>query len=563
VVRKSRRTYGRKQPTSERVVTSAGHSIGNATLGVGNSQSVAELKQDLDTPHAAAPKKQKTRRGSRHRTEVSECTQTGFEKLKAAALQPDKIAAQTPSLTPQNAIGDENVGENQNECQVEHKECLGAPEPTFIPPEPPVAAKHFPYVIPEGVDATVVNPVEGDSGSDTSDGPQMPALVYDAQNTSESPRHPPSRHSELESSARESNTPETPETLENPANELTSLVPQGTRVSAGSDDAPSWMPDEVLAANDPSFRVAPLPSLATLSQDRSTPLEADQPQQLAQPGIDLAPAFTDDPDFQDYPENEEEITEMLSSDEEEGKKSGIAAANTLDADPTMNVRVFEGNIGPLPIHPTRTRTGSRSLIRRTLRAATKLVPRSLPNLRPQVVLEATQTAAAALSSMASAALSKTGLVSGQQNSSNPVDSTEECATVQAISTPDEASDITTTLALPGSPVSGAEAEKQSGGLAHGETTTTESKTHPADEVQSPQDDASQQKPKMPPLVDRSSPKWQDDETAPACNDCEAQFSWFTRKHHCRYCGLVYCHSCSPHNLDGHRMCRKCQELVNR
>ena len=40
------------------------------------------------------------------------------------------------------------------------------------------------------------------------------------------------------------------------------------------------------------------------------------------------------------------------------------------------------------------------------------------------------------------------------------------------------------------------------------------------------------------------PRWQPDSEAPSCNKCVASFDYFNRRHHCRYCGLIFCNSCS-------------------
>ena len=36
------------------------------------------------------------------------------------------------------------------------------------------------------------------------------------------------------------------------------------------------------------------------------------------------------------------------------------------------------------------------------------------------------------------------------------------------------------------------------------------------------------------------PEMQPDADVSVCNNCHAEFGWFTRKHHCRTCGLIYC-----------------------
>ncbi|KAK4673157.1 hypothetical protein QC763_109360 [Podospora pseudopauciseta] len=44
------------------------------------------------------------------------------------------------------------------------------------------------------------------------------------------------------------------------------------------------------------------------------------------------------------------------------------------------------------------------------------------------------------------------------------------------------------------------------------------------------------------------PRWQPDAEVTYCPICNAQFSIFVRKHHCRKCGRVVCASCSPHRI---------------
>lgn len=48
-------------------------------------------------------------------------------------------------------------------------------------------------------------------------------------------------------------------------------------------------------------------------------------------------------------------------------------------------------------------------------------------------------------------------------------------------------------------------------------------------------------------------QWVQDEECEHCNACGVEFSFFLRKHHCRMCGLLLCHECSPHvrQLPGH------------
>lgn len=44
------------------------------------------------------------------------------------------------------------------------------------------------------------------------------------------------------------------------------------------------------------------------------------------------------------------------------------------------------------------------------------------------------------------------------------------------------------------------------------------------------------------------PRWQPDDETTECPICEAPFSFWYRKHHCRKCGRVVCASCSPHRI---------------
>lgn len=40
------------------------------------------------------------------------------------------------------------------------------------------------------------------------------------------------------------------------------------------------------------------------------------------------------------------------------------------------------------------------------------------------------------------------------------------------------------------------------------------------------------------------PQWIPDSDAPRCMSCSTQFTPFRRRHHCRNCGLIFCHFCS-------------------
>lgn len=53
------------------------------------------------------------------------------------------------------------------------------------------------------------------------------------------------------------------------------------------------------------------------------------------------------------------------------------------------------------------------------------------------------------------------------------------------------------------------------------------------------------KPLMRPLP-RKVHSWVDDETVVSCYNCNAEFSMFLRRHHCRLCGKIYCFECSDY-----------------
>jgi len=42
--------------------------------------------------------------------------------------------------------------------------------------------------------------------------------------------------------------------------------------------------------------------------------------------------------------------------------------------------------------------------------------------------------------------------------------------------------------------------------------------------------------------------WIRDEDAPKCYNCNTEFGWIIRRHHCRCCGKIFCHKCSNNNM---------------
>ncbi|KAL0860939.1 hypothetical protein ABMA27_009471 [Loxostege sticticalis] len=52
----------------------------------------------------------------------------------------------------------------------------------------------------------------------------------------------------------------------------------------------------------------------------------------------------------------------------------------------------------------------------------------------------------------------------------------------------------------------------------------------------------------PPAGPERAPEWVPDIAAPACMRCDAHFTAFRRRHHCRNCGKVFCASCSSNSI---------------
>lgn len=66
------------------------------------------------------------------------------------------------------------------------------------------------------------------------------------------------------------------------------------------------------------------------------------------------------------------------------------------------------------------------------------------------------------------------------------------------------------------------------------------------------------------------PRWELDEEAPECRRCHNKFDFFNRRHHCRYCGKIFCGSCSALKLilppgynqpDPQRICIGCGDIL--
>jgi len=43
-------------------------------------------------------------------------------------------------------------------------------------------------------------------------------------------------------------------------------------------------------------------------------------------------------------------------------------------------------------------------------------------------------------------------------------------------------------------------------------------------------------------------EWKDDKHFMTCYSCQSTFSLFLRRHHCRYCGNIFCYSCCDYSI---------------
>ena len=56
-----------------------------------------------------------------------------------------------------------------------------------------------------------------------------------------------------------------------------------------------------------------------------------------------------------------------------------------------------------------------------------------------------------------------------------------------------------------------------------------------------------------PMLKLSRRQWASDRLYPQCHNCRCDFTLWTRRHHCRICGLVFCNSCSSHSVSTNSM----------
>jgi len=66
-------------------------------------------------------------------------------------------------------------------------------------------------------------------------------------------------------------------------------------------------------------------------------------------------------------------------------------------------------------------------------------------------------------------------------------------------------------------------------------------------------------PTMEAKSDKKKVQWIPDADRPECNLCKATFGWFTRQHHCRTCGEIFCDTFSAYkDAVGDRLCKRCK-----
>ena len=50
-------------------------------------------------------------------------------------------------------------------------------------------------------------------------------------------------------------------------------------------------------------------------------------------------------------------------------------------------------------------------------------------------------------------------------------------------------------------------------------------------------------------LDNARPIWQPDQTTDNCTKCNMRFTFLNRRHHCRYCGRIFCGICTDYRLN--------------
>jgi len=66
-------------------------------------------------------------------------------------------------------------------------------------------------------------------------------------------------------------------------------------------------------------------------------------------------------------------------------------------------------------------------------------------------------------------------------------------------------------------------------------------------------------------LESTDPKWMLDENVKECcsTECKRIFNLVRRRHHCRFCGKIFCNKCTKNSIKGYRACLPCFELVAR
>ncbi len=64
------------------------------------------------------------------------------------------------------------------------------------------------------------------------------------------------------------------------------------------------------------------------------------------------------------------------------------------------------------------------------------------------------------------------------------------------------------------------------------------------------------------ILPRKTYNWIDDTNVYQCYDCKVKFTWFTRKHHCRGCGRIFCSLCLLNNVYCTNNCISKSGLIN-
>ncbi|KAK2962647.1 hypothetical protein BLNAU_2480 [Blattamonas nauphoetae] len=69
-------------------------------------------------------------------------------------------------------------------------------------------------------------------------------------------------------------------------------------------------------------------------------------------------------------------------------------------------------------------------------------------------------------------------------------------------------------------------------------------------------------------TEKQAPKWVPDEASQSCRLCKSRFTVVNRRHHCRYCGYVFCGKCCykkadipEYNIFSERVCNNCFDIL--